>query len=123
MDIYINTSSTSITTTGTNIIQFLYVTSSFLCIKFMISSFSVPMIQSISTYDSYIVSIPTATPESPLTVKPNKDITAPAPTMNTNDHVIYVHIFFDHYLILHHHLHIMHLQQYLHQLHKIFLYE
>ena len=80
------------TTTGTNTTKSLHLTSRFSYIKFMIYSFSAPITHSITTYDSYTISIPTATPRSLLTVAPTEDITIPAPTITTNDYRIHVHI-------------------------------
>ena len=54
--------------------------------------FTAPMIGSISTYDSYAISISIATPHLALTVAPIKDITAPAPTIKTNDYGVYLTI-------------------------------
>ena len=52
--------------------------------------FSAPTIKSISIYDNSTVSMSTATPHSPLTVAPTKDITTPLPTIKTDNYGIYV---------------------------------
>ena len=81
----------------------------------MIYSFSAPIIESISTYDSCTLSAPTIIPNSLLIVTPTEDITVPAPTMRTHDYGIYVAIPNAPFT------NIKHLQQYLYQLHQIII--
>ena len=80
------------TPTSIDIIKLLHVSFKFSCIKFMIYSFNAPTIESISTYDSCTLSIPTVTPRPPLTAIPTEDITTPAPTVKTDNYGIYVNI-------------------------------
>ena len=68
------------------------VDSKFTQINFMVCSFIASRINLTTTHDSYAVSIPTATLRLSSIVAPTKDITAPAPTIKTNDYGIYLDI-------------------------------